>query len=61
MSTKAMNKEKWIQLFRAIGLDDGTMNQWHAEFEARYPAEHQAFLEWLKIPQDEISVIRTSR
>jgi len=58
MSSKMMNKEKWVLLFRAIGLDEQTMAKWHQEFEARYPAEHQSFLEWLKIPKDEISMIR---
>ena len=31
-----MNKENWIKLFRAIGLDDQTMTQWHKEFEKNY-------------------------
>ena len=58
MSKEVMNKEKWILLFRQIGLDDETMTQWHREFEARYPDGHQSFLEWLNIPQDEIDRIR---
>ena len=58
MSNEGMNKEKWVLLFREIGLDEATMRQWHQAFEARYPHEHQSFLEWLKIPQAEISSIR---
>ena len=61
MSNEVMNKDKWIVLFQAIGLDKATMTKWHEEFEARYPNEHQSFLEWLKIPQDEISLIRAQQ
>ncbi len=58
MSNEVMNKEKWVLLFREIGLDEATMIKWHKEFEARFPSGHQSFLEWLKIPQGEISSIR---
>jgi len=58
MSNEAMNKDKWVKLFREIGLDETTMKQWHREFEVRYPEEHQSFLEWLHISQAEISRIR---
>jgi hypothetical protein len=58
MSDKVMNKEKWVLLFREIGLDEATMTQWHREFETRYPDGHQSFLEWLQIPQNEIEHIR---
>jgi hypothetical protein len=53
-----MTKENWVLLFREIGLDEATMVKWHKEFEARYPDDHQSFLEWLNIPQAEISSIR---
>lgn len=58
MSNTLMNKEKWVRLFREIGLDDETMVQWHRKFEASYPEGHQSFLEWLNIAPDEISRIR---
>ena len=58
MSSNGMNKEKWVLLFREIGLDDSTMSNWHKAFEARYPNEHQSFLEWLNIPEDDIRRIR---
>ena len=53
-----MDKEKWVLLFREIGLDDATMIRWHREFETRYPDGHQSFLEWLQISQEEIGRIR---
>ena len=58
MSNGNMDKEKWVLLFREIGLDDATMVEWHQAFETRFPTEHQSFLEWLKIPGNEISQIR---
>ena len=58
MSNEAMNKENWVLLFREIGLDDETMLKWHREFETRFPAGHQSFLEWLQIPANEIERIR---
>ena len=53
-----MNKEKWVSLFREIGLDDAAMLMWHKAFESRHPDGHQSFLEWLNIPDAEISTIR---
>jgi hypothetical protein len=53
-----MDKVKWVELFSALGLDDAAMGRWHALFEARYPDSHQAFLEWLNIPSQEIAAIR---
>jgi len=53
-----MNKEKWVTLFKAIGLDEATMMKWHSEFETRYPEGHQSFLQWLQIPNEEILAIR---
>jgi hypothetical protein len=58
MSNEVMNKEKWVLLFKEIGLDEATMTQWHREFESRYPDGHQSFLEWLNIEAKEIRQIR---
>lgn len=55
-----MNKENWVSLFRAIGLSDEKMMYWHQEFEAKFPEDHQSFLEWLNIPENEIKSIRAS-
>ncbi len=61
MSENVMSREKWVGLFRAIGLDDELMAKWHREFETRYPNGHHAFLEWLGVPQDEIEAIRATK
>lgn len=58
MQNLSMTKNQWVELFRDIGLDEATMSQWHQLFEQRYPEQHQAFLEWLQIPSEEVSQIR---
>ncbi|HPX60684.1 MAG TPA: hypothetical protein PLN25_02800 [Deltaproteobacteria bacterium] len=50
--------DEWVQRFRAIGLDDATMQKWHRLFEQENPAGHQNFLEWLGLPAERIAVIR---
>lgn len=51
--------EEWVARFRAIGLDDAAMEEWHRLFERENPAGHQSFLEWLGLPAERISAIRT--
>jgi MerR family transcriptional regulator, thiopeptide resistance regulator len=56
--TPVMDKENWVSLLRAAGLDDEAMGKWHAEFEKLSPLLHQEFLEGLGIPNTEIALIR---
>lgn len=58
MQNLSMTKTQWVELFRETGLDEATMSKWHQLFEQRYPEQHQAFLEWLQIPSEEVSQIR---
>ncbi len=51
-------KEAWVEMFRAVGLDEGTMGRWHHEFESRWPEAHESFLAWLDVPKAEIARIR---
>jgi hypothetical protein len=53
-----MNKDRWVELFKDIGLDEAAMLRWHRQFEAKYPEGHQSFLEWLHLPAHEITRIR---
>lgn len=53
-----MNVEQWVEVFHATGLDEAMMHRWHREFEVRYPAQHESFLQWLNLPSDEIQKIR---
>jgi len=53
-----MDKEKWVALLRAAGLDEAGMEKWHTEFEKLSPVSHQEFLEGLGISKEEIEIIR---
>jgi hypothetical protein len=58
MTKPGFDKERWVELFEEIGLDQATMQRWHGAFETRYPAAHQSFLEWLAVPAEDIERIR---
>ena len=57
MQTK-VTVEEWVARFKAIGLDEAAMQQWHRLFEQENPAGHQSFLEWLGLPSERITEIR---
>jgi hypothetical protein len=57
--SKHMQVNDWVALFREIGLDQAQMERWHKLFEARHPADHQRFLEWLGLKPDEVGQIRS--
>lgn len=58
MNETNVNVDQWVEMFRAIGLDDERMSAWHREFERRYPDAHESFLRWLGLPVDRIGDIR---
>ena len=53
-----MTKEKWVAIMHAAGFSEEDMRRWHKQFEQQAPEEHQQFLEYLRIPTDEIGSIR---
>ncbi len=53
-----ITKDRWVAIMKGCGFTEEQMDRWHAEFERSAPAEHQEFLEFLRIPADEISRIR---
>ena len=53
-----VNKASWTRMFRAIGLSDADMRNWHARFEHSMPHAHRAFLESLGLSALEIRRIR---
>jgi hypothetical protein len=57
---KKLGKEKWIAMFKEIGLTDEQMVAWHRIFEKRHPDSHQGFLMWLGIPENDIDKIRAN-
>jgi DNA-binding transcriptional MerR regulator len=55
---RTLDKERWVELLCATGLDDDDMWRWHAEFERMAPEAHQEFLVSLGIGEAEIEAIR---
>ncbi len=57
-NTEPMTKHLWTSLLKASGFSEEMMVNWHMQFEKSAPKEHQAFLEFLQIPDEEIKIIR---
>lgn len=60
MTKPAFGKDAWVEMFRAIGLDEATMGRWHHEFEARWPEAHERFLVWLGLPGADVERVRSA-
>lgn len=54
-----MSKETWVSLLAASGFSEDDMRRWHIEFERSAPEKHLRLLRFLRIPDDEIEVIRS--
>jgi len=54
----AINKEMFVAMLRAAGMDDAAMKKLHVEFERREPEAHHAFLLSLGISEKEALLIR---
>ena len=48
----AVDKQLWVEMLRAAGMDQNAMNRWHTGFERRAPEGHDEFLISLGIPQE---------
>lgn len=57
-AARTMDKQGWTNLLRAAGMDDATMDRWHALFEQQAPEAHASFLRSLGLDQKEITRIR---
>jgi DNA-binding transcriptional MerR regulator len=53
------DKEMFVSLLRAAGMDDHGMKKLHMEFERKEPAAHHAFLLSLGISEEDALLIRT--
>ncbi|OUS39408.1 MerR family transcriptional regulator ['Osedax' symbiont bacterium Rs2_46_30_T18] len=60
-SSKLMNKQQWIDILRASGMDEMAMRSWHIEFERKLPLVHSDFLQSLGIEPTEIATIKAYR
>jgi DNA-binding transcriptional MerR regulator len=55
---RTMNKRRWTALLRGAGMDDATMDRWHALFEQQAPDAHRDFLQSLGLDAAEVARIR---
>ena len=53
-----VDKNMWVKILEAAGMDESAMAKWHAEFESRAPKAHFDFLLSLGIPDDEARQIQ---
>jgi MerR family transcriptional regulator, thiopeptide resistance regulator len=53
-----VDKQMWVEMLRAAGMDEQAMTLWHAEFEHRAPEAHRDFLLSLGIGEKEVDLIR---
>ncbi len=53
-----LSKEKWTKVMRDSGFSDDDMWRWHAQFEKDAPEDHEEFLRFLRIPEEEVKRIR---
>lgn len=54
----SVDKQAWIEMLRAAGMDEAAMRKWHSEFERRAPDAHHRFLLDLGIAEEEALLIR---
>jgi DNA-binding transcriptional MerR regulator len=54
----SVDKQLWVEMLRAAGMNQAAMHRWHTEFERRAPEGHNEFLLSLGIPADEVARIR---
>lgn len=53
-----VDKNMWVKMLDAAGVDEASRDRWHAEFEERAPGAHHDFLMSLGIPEKEVLKIR---
>ena len=53
-----VDKQMWVDMLKAAGMDQNAMSRWHTEFEKRAPDAHEEFLLSLGIPPHEAARIR---
>lgn len=53
-----IDKQMWVKMLQAAGMDEPARMKWHAEFESRSSRAHHDFLLSLGIPETEAKDIR---
>lgn len=53
-----VTKHQFVSLLNEAGITDAQKHRLHQVFEQQHPEAHQAFLEWLGVPAEEVRAIR---
>jgi hypothetical protein len=53
-----VDKELWVEMLQAAGMNQKARKRWHTEFERRAPEAHNEFLLSLGISCEEVAKIR---
>lgn len=53
-----IDKDQWVNMLEAAGMDEAAMARWHGEFERRAPKTHKTFLLSLGIKETEAAQIQ---
>lgn len=57
-SPATVDKKMWVEMLRAAGMSQESMERWHVEFERRTPEGHHEFLASLGLDEPDILRIR---
>jgi DNA-binding transcriptional MerR regulator len=57
-SLSPVDKELWVEMLQAAGMNQKARKRWHTEFERRAPEAHDEFLHSLGISSEEVAKIR---
>jgi DNA-binding transcriptional MerR regulator len=57
-SLSPVDKDLWIEMLQAAGMNRKARKRWHTEFERRAPEAHDEFLLSLGISREEVAKIR---
>jgi len=57
-SLSPVDKELWVEMLQAAGMNQKARKRWHTEFERRAPEGHNEFLLSLGISSEEVAKIR---
>ena len=55
---KNFNKNDWIRLVKAAGIDEHKLHEWHVQFERQSPEQHERFLRMLEFSDTEVKEMR---
>lgn len=53
-----ITKDQFVAVLDEAGITEEQKQRLHAAFEKKHPQAHQAFLEWLGIPSEQVRQIR---